>query len=199
MSRTMTISSWLDSKVTVRCSVGSSWRPAKISAYMRATRVGRVARRPSRSGSSPIASRISRTAFSMRGRSIGVSMGGSSRRATGSGAAGPRGADAQRASTSAAWPGPARATGAAARSATGCASATVAPTRHRRARLDGHRDLGGLGLGLGDAGALVERSEDLGQVGVLEGLLLDQRLGEHVERGAVGGEDRPGPVVGACR
>ena len=51
------------------------------------------------------------------------------------------------------------------------------------------------GVGGGDAGALVERSEDLGEVGVLERLLLDQRVGEHVEGGAVGGEDRPGPVV----
>ena len=54
MSRTMTISSWSASKVTVRCAPGSSCSPAKISAYMRATRVG-VSSRPSRSGSSPMA------------------------------------------------------------------------------------------------------------------------------------------------
>ena len=41
-----------------------------MSAYILATRRG-VSRRPSRSGSSPMASRISRTARSMRGRSIG--------------------------------------------------------------------------------------------------------------------------------
>src|SRR5947209_20374305 len=43
--------------------------PAKISAYIRATRAG-VSRRPSRSGSSPIAARISRTAAAMRGWSM---------------------------------------------------------------------------------------------------------------------------------
>ena len=42
--------------------------PSKISSYMRATRAG-VSIKPSRSGSSPIASRISRTARSMRGLS----------------------------------------------------------------------------------------------------------------------------------
>ena len=40
MSRTMTISSWSASNVTVRWRDGSSWRPAKISSYMCATRAG---------------------------------------------------------------------------------------------------------------------------------------------------------------
>ena len=49
MSRTMTISSWPASKVTFRCSAGSSCRPEKISAYIRATRAG-VSSKPSRLG-----------------------------------------------------------------------------------------------------------------------------------------------------
>ena len=65
MSRTMTISSWSASKRTARWSAGSSWRPAKISAYISAIRCG-VRRSPSRSGSSPMARRISRTACSIR-------------------------------------------------------------------------------------------------------------------------------------
>src|SRR4051812_38694408 len=65
MSRTMTISSCSASNVTVRCFEGSSCSPAKISSYMSAMRAG-VRTSPSRSGSSPIASRISRTAFSIR-------------------------------------------------------------------------------------------------------------------------------------
>src|SRR6478609_4853022 len=68
MSRTMTISSWSASNVTVRCCDGSSRSPAKISSYISAMRLG-VRARPSRSGSSPIASRISRTARSTRGLS----------------------------------------------------------------------------------------------------------------------------------
>src|SRR5579862_6099044 len=68
MSRTMTISSWPTSKTVVSTSSGRCRRPANCSAYARATRAG-VSRRPSRSGSSPIANRISRTARSMRGRS----------------------------------------------------------------------------------------------------------------------------------
>ncbi len=65
-------------------------------------------------------------------------------------------------------------------------------------RDDGDRLVGGLRLGVGhtDPGALVERAEDLSQVGVFEGLLLHQRLGQHVERVAMGGEDGAGTVVG---
>ena len=72
MSRTITISSWSASNVTVRCCDGSSCSPAKISSYILAMRTG-VRTRPSRSGSSPIASRISRTARSIRSRSMGFS------------------------------------------------------------------------------------------------------------------------------
>src|SRR5690606_11743267 len=46
-----------------------------------------------------------------------------------------------------------------------------------------------------DAGALVDVAEDLGEVALVEGLLLDQRGGQRVERGPVGGEDEAGPVV----
>src|SRR5437879_255766 len=70
MSFTITISSCSAEKVTARCWLGESRKPEKISSYMFATRSG-VRRSPSRSGSSPIASRISRTAFSMRPLSMG--------------------------------------------------------------------------------------------------------------------------------
>ena len=70
MSRTKTSSSCSPSSWKIlRCCFGSDFNPEKISAYMRATRFG-VSCRPSRSGSSPTASRISRTAFSIRSRSI---------------------------------------------------------------------------------------------------------------------------------
>src|SRR5437588_550616 len=68
MSLTITISSWPASKVTAKWASGQSLMPLKISSYMAATRSG-VRSRPSRSGFSPMASRISRTAFSMRPRS----------------------------------------------------------------------------------------------------------------------------------
>src|SRR6201996_2665188 len=65
MSRTSTISSCSASKTVLSMSSGRCRRPANCSAYIRATRAG-VSARPSRSGSSPMASRISRTAFSIR-------------------------------------------------------------------------------------------------------------------------------------
>src|SRR4051812_11720908 len=83
MSRTSTISSWLASNVTTRWLAGSSDSPAQISAYISATRVG-VRSRPSRSGSSPIATRISRTACSIRGRSTGPVASETTRNATNS-------------------------------------------------------------------------------------------------------------------
>ena len=55
----------LDFEGLLRCSAGSSRRPLQISSYMRATRFG-VSMRPSRSGSSPIAARISFTAAAIR-------------------------------------------------------------------------------------------------------------------------------------
>src|SRR5680860_581061 len=70
MSLTTIISSWLSSNVVVRTSAGSRQSPENVSAYARATRAG-VSTSPSRSGSSPIASRISRTAASTRGPSYG--------------------------------------------------------------------------------------------------------------------------------
>src|ERR1017187_5201985 len=71
MSRTMTISSWPDAKVMVRCRPGSSLNPAKSSSYMAATRDG-VSTNPSREGFSPMASRISATAFSTRAMSTPI-------------------------------------------------------------------------------------------------------------------------------
>src|SRR5581483_10767830 len=65
MSLTSTSSSWPRSKVVVRTSSGSCHCPARISWYARATRAG-VSRRPSRSGSSPTASSSSRMASSAR-------------------------------------------------------------------------------------------------------------------------------------
>src|SRR3954454_16375786 len=71
MSRTSTSSSWSASNTVVSSSHGSTPRPAKISAYIRATRAG-VSTKPSRSGSSPMASRISRTAAAIRCWSTGA-------------------------------------------------------------------------------------------------------------------------------
>ena len=65
MSLTRTNSSWPRSKTVARTFSGFSRRPPYISAYARATRSG-VSRRPSRSGSSPIPIRISRTAATTR-------------------------------------------------------------------------------------------------------------------------------------
>ena len=64
MSRTMIISSWSAPSTTVTSCDASCPIPAKTSRYMRATRAG-VSRRPPRSGSSPIPSRISRTPSSI--------------------------------------------------------------------------------------------------------------------------------------
>src|SRR5580658_2742669 len=71
ISRTMTISSCSAAKVTVRCRPGSSAIPLKSSSYMAATRVG-VLSSPSRSGSSPMAARISLTARATRAVSTGA-------------------------------------------------------------------------------------------------------------------------------
>src|SRR5918999_2668501 len=60
MSRTMIISSWPTSNTASTTASGSWWRPPNTSRYMSATRRG-VSFSPSRPGSSPIPSRISRT------------------------------------------------------------------------------------------------------------------------------------------
>src|SRR5215472_13145401 len=70
MSRTRTISSCSASKTVVSTSSGRCRRPANCSAYILATRAG-VSISPSRSGSSPTASSISRTACSIRSWSTG--------------------------------------------------------------------------------------------------------------------------------
>src|SRR6516164_11326601 len=70
MSRTRTISSCSASKTVVSTSSGRCRRPANCSAYILATRAG-VSISPSRSGSSPTASSISRTARSIRSWSTG--------------------------------------------------------------------------------------------------------------------------------
>ena len=64
MSRTMIISSWSAPSTTVTSCDASCPIPANTSRYMRATRAG-VSRRPPRSGSSPIPSRIMRTPCSI--------------------------------------------------------------------------------------------------------------------------------------
>src|ERR1043165_9615995 len=79
MSRTRTISSWSASNVTTRWLAGSCDSPAHTSAYISATRAG-VRTSPSRSGYSPIANRISRTARSMRSWSTGSAVAGTARR-----------------------------------------------------------------------------------------------------------------------
>src|SRR5918997_3618206 len=71
MSFTRTISSWSSSKGVARTSAGSCHRPAKVSAYARATRSG-VPCSPGRSGSSPTASSSSRTAAAARAWSTPV-------------------------------------------------------------------------------------------------------------------------------
>src|SRR5918911_3392548 len=68
MSLTMIISSKSAPGTTVTSGVGSLPTPAKISSYMSATRPG-VSLTPGRSGSSPMPSRISRTACSIFVRS----------------------------------------------------------------------------------------------------------------------------------
>src|SRR5699024_3829201 len=66
-------SSWWSMSNVVDSGALASWAsPWNTSAYMRATRAG-VSTRPSRSGSSPIAERISLTAASMRGWSTAIS------------------------------------------------------------------------------------------------------------------------------
>src|SRR5690625_4229790 len=72
ISRTSTNSWWSMSKVVASGSWASWSRPKNTSWYIRATRAG-VSCRPSRSGSSPIAARISRTAACTRGWSTGMS------------------------------------------------------------------------------------------------------------------------------
>ena len=74
MSRTSTISSCSASKTVVSTSSGCCRSPANCSAYIRATRAG-VSTSPSRSGSSPTASKISRTARSIRSWSTGPATG----------------------------------------------------------------------------------------------------------------------------
>src|SRR5215212_2388851 len=64
MSRTMIISSKSAPSTTVTNAEASAPTPAKISRYMRPTRAG-VSRKPPRSGSSPIPSRINRTPCSI--------------------------------------------------------------------------------------------------------------------------------------
>src|SRR5690625_3188162 len=73
ISRTSTNSWWSMSKVVASGSWASWSRPKNTSWYIRATRAG-VSCRPSRSGSSPIAARISRTAACTRGWSTGMSV-----------------------------------------------------------------------------------------------------------------------------
>src|SRR5437667_3616126 len=65
MSLRITISSWPSVSKTVMASLGFLPMHEKTSSYIFATRLG-VSFKPSRLGSSPMASRISRTAFSIR-------------------------------------------------------------------------------------------------------------------------------------
>src|SRR6266508_2857756 len=176
MSRTMTISSWPSSKTTRSTSVGSPRSPAVISSYMRATRPG-VSRRPSRSTSSPMPSRISRTPCS----TLAMSKPGAppSTRAAGSGSS--------NASATALFVG---------LSGSNCG---------RSVRREGVLGVGDAGLALRAAavgvavagarghdparGPLHHRGENLAQLPLADGLLLDQHVDHLVVNVTVSGED----------
>ena len=207
MSRTMTISSWPASNVTARWVSACSCRPgAHLGVHpghpRRACRAGRRGRGPRRwprgspgppwrCGRGPSACPVPGT----RGWASRRPCGASSRRQVPDG----RGARScrQRCTRRHSDVGRRGRTPCAA-SASGCAAASATRTSTawlaaRCARRGGalelvHRDV--------DAGALVDVAEHLGEVGVVERLLLDQRRGQAVERGPVRGEDEAGPVVG---
>ena len=200
MSLTSTISSWPRSNVVCRTSSASIERPAKISAYERATRAG-VFRRPSRSGSSPTASRISRTAASIRGRSTGPGPTSpvpsrSSTRRTYSPAPGDGGRGGDSPGTK---PGHVRLAGLGGLVLRGVLVERLAVQalplvrahdgRHRRHRavLAGEPDRAQV--------ALLHRREDLGELVLVERLVLEQRDHEVVEHLAVLGEHLPRLVV----
>src|SRR5699024_4773784 len=202
MSRTST-SSWCSMSKVVDSGSRASWaRPSKTSSYMRATREG-VSSRPSRSGSSPIAARISRTAASMRGLSTAIS----APRPVGAGGAvvpvapaaaglaAVRGDRDLRALASRAGPRGrvrlhrlARVMGLGARRGGGAAHG-------------GRREGGALGAGDPHLARrlLLHVPEDLCELALVQRLLLQQLLDEAVEHVAVLDDHRPGLVQGVVQ
>src|SRR4029450_8845514 len=154
MSRTITISSWPSSNTARRTWVGSSRRPEVISSYMRATRPG-GSRRPARSRSSPMPSRIRRTPRSTLASSKARPV-GPVRRPTSP------------------WPSEETVTGgrSVGRGAVlGAGDAGLVPgTAAVGADVAGGRGHDAAGR------ALDHRGEDLGQLLLADGLLLHQRL-----------------------
>src|SRR5215213_5036614 len=174
MSRTMTISSGPSSNTASRARDGSSWRPEVISSYMRATRPG-VSRRPSRSRSSPIPSRIRRTPRSTLSKSKLPAAGGT------------------RWPTSP-WPSCSTVTGGGSVGRGAILGAGDAGLVPRAAAVGA--DVAG-GRGHDAAGRTLDhRGEDLGQLLLADGLLLHQRLDHGVGHVAVGGQDLLGLGVG---
>src|SRR4051794_22079827 len=198
------------SKVVVSTSSGRWCMPCVSSAYARATRSG-VSRRPSRSGSSPMAISSSRTAAAARSWSkaaIAVGPSGVTRFTTMPGAS----RLVARAATGCRWPRRAR---AQARVAVDVATRTGRGEYDRalglvgdsavRCRLtdllgDPHgRDARGLAVrGPGPCGAhraSAQRLEDLGDLGLVEGLALHQGEHEGVQDVSVLLEDVEGLLV----
>src|SRR5690606_13442174 len=222
MSRTMTSSSCSISKVRARMTSGDCPSPAYISAAARATRPG-VSSRPSRSGSSPMAKRNSRTAASARSRStLGWSAGGCPPLSV------PTGVDllalghlanlgrgALRGGPSAcpgrlvdllldAWV--ALLDAGAGRSTRAVGGATVGPRAVERPLLGGGEHRGPVGVDTQVAGeprralrTLADVGEDLGELGRVEGLVLQQVQDEPVEDVAVVVDDVPCLLGGAVR
>src|SRR5919197_2169728 len=199
MSRTMTSASWPSSNRTSRTSVGSLRRPAVISSYMRATRCG-VSRTPTRSRSSPIPSRISRTLRSTlawsNARPPVATVAASSASEPTSALPSPwmlmdiTSQRLQRRRAREASPGPSGAPSVGGRAVLGPGDAGL---------VAGTAAVGAdLALGRGhDAPRrpLDHRGEDLGQLLLADGLLLHQRLDHGVGHVPVGGQDLLGLQV----
>src|SRR3954471_13338429 len=202
MSRTSTISSWSDSNTVVSTSHGSTPMPANTSAYIRATRAG-VSISPSRSGFSPMARRISRTAAAIRCWSTGTGRTMSPTRLPGALGRPPRGrllggAVAGRPAVGRRSSAPA-AVCAAIGGALQVGDVTRAEQRELVGRQNGRDVLRGTApRALEDSHRpLRNRREDLGQLLLADGLLVEQAQHELVEDVAVLDEDLPRLVVAA--
>src|SRR5699024_6219780 len=197
MSRTSTSSWWSMSNVVDSGTLASWARPWKTSAYMRATRAG-VSTRPSRSGSSPIAERISLTAASMRGWSTAISafrpLGGVVAVAAGAGTgarlAAVRRAGDLRSLTARVGPlGRGR--------LQPLAGVVLLGARRGGGAADGRSgQCGALGAGDPDLARrlLLHVAEDLGELVLAQGLALQQLLDQAVQHVAVVHDHRPGLV-----
>src|SRR5699024_3269556 len=192
MSRTSTSSWWSMSNVVDSGALASWASPSNTSAYMRATRAG-VSTRPSRSGSSPIAERISLTAASMRGWSTAISairpLGGVVAVA-GAGLAALRGTgDLRSVAARMGQLGRVR--------LQRLAGVVLLRAGRGGGAADRRRGQGGaLGAGEPDLARrlLLHVAEDLGELVLVEGLALQQLLDQAVQHVAVVHDHRPGLV-----